>query len=175
MQGLIKGVVMIVEGVVEQVGNKDVTTKWGTKKTYSIKVGGNWVNCGFKDPKVAAGDSIFCEAESTSYGLNTKAISVTSKGGGGATAPSAMPPRTSSVPSAKVFPVPALHGDRSIIRQNVLARATELFIAAHGNKAFELDMEDVSTIIVALARKFEAYATGDLDLAAAQTMIDKGE
>jgi hypothetical protein len=166
---------MQVDGVVEQLGSKDVTTKWGTKKTYSIKVGSTWINCGFKDPKVATGDSISCEVENTTYGMNTKAVSITSKGGGGAATPSAMPVRTASVPSAKVFPVPALHGDRSIIRQNVLARATELFIAAHGNKQFELDLDNVSEIIVALARKFEAYATGDLDLAAAQTLIDKGE
>lgn len=166
---------MEVKGVVEQVGAKDVTTKWGTKKTYSLKVDGNWISCGFKDPKAVAGDTIACEAESTSYGLQTKAISIVAKGGGGAAVPSTTAVRSASVPSAKVFPVPALHGDRSIIRQNVLARATELFIAAHGNKAFELDNQHVSEIVIALARKFEAYATGDLDLAAAQTMIDKGE
>jgi hypothetical protein len=35
---------MEVKGVVEQVGAKDVTTKWGTKKTYSLKVDGNWIS-----------------------------------------------------------------------------------------------------------------------------------
>ena len=37
-------------GVVEAESTKDVTTKWGVKPTYSIKVNGTWVKCGFKKP-----------------------------------------------------------------------------------------------------------------------------
>jgi hypothetical protein len=66
-----------------------------------------------------------------------------------------------------VFPIPALHGDRSIVRQNALARATELYIGARGGKPFDLD-DSTSTLVIRMARQFEAYTAGDLDLAAAK-------
>ena len=42
-------------GVVEAESTKDVTTKWGVKPTYSIKVNGTWVKCGFKKPPCNTG------------------------------------------------------------------------------------------------------------------------
>ena len=66
----------------------------------------------------------------------------------------------------KVFPIPALHGDRAIVRQNALARATDLYVAARGGKPFELEAESLD-FVIKLARKFEAYTAGDLDMAEA--------
>jgi hypothetical protein len=166
---------MEVKGTVEQVSSKDVNTKWGLKKTYSVKVNGSWVSCGFKDPKVSNGDVVQCEAESTTYGLQTKAVSKLADGGGGPATPPAAS-RQAFVPSnAKVFPVPPLHGDRSIIRQNVLARATDLFIAARGGKPYDVDLDETSIFIIQLARKFEAYATGDIDMAQAKAALNQEE
>jgi hypothetical protein len=162
------------KGVVENITSKDVNTKFGTKKVYTVRAGGSNINVGFKFPTCAVGDTIVCDAESTPYGLQTKDISVTSKA---SSAPSTfVPSATASFPTsksattyagAKVFPVPALHGDRSIIRQNVLTRAVELYIASKAGKAFALD-EDMTDICILFARKLEAYATGDLDLAEAE-------
>ena len=69
--------------------------------------------------------------------------------------------------SAKVFPIPPLHGDRAIVRQNALARATDIYIAARGGKPFELEADSLD-FVIRLARKFEAYTAGDLDLAEAE-------
>ena len=74
----------------------------------------------------------------------------------------------------KVFPIPALHGDRAIVRQNALARASDLYIAARGGKPFELEASTLD-LVIAFARKFEAYTAGDLDMAEALKEDTAGE
>ena len=69
-----------------------------------------------------------------------------------------------------ILPVPPLHGDRSIIRQNSLARSSELFVACHGGKAYTMD-DTTCDLVIRFARKFEAYSAGDLDLEAAKSDI----
>ena len=156
-------------GIVEAVSTKDVTTKFGTKPTYSIKVNGGWVKCGFKNHNANVGDEVEFDGNTGTYGVETKAVTVLRKGSGVA------PAVTSSTPAAapqaktfggykdKVFPIPALHGDRAIVRQNALARATDLYIAARGGKPFELELSTLD-LVVTLARKFEAYTAGDIDM-----------
>ena len=167
----------MMTGIVEQVSTKDVTTKFGTKPTYSIKVNGGWVKCGFKAHGANVGDEVEFDGNTGTYGLETKAVNVIRKGGGaipGAVAPTTV---TSSAPAVtakpaysgykeKVFPIPALHGDRAIVRQNALARAADMYIAARGGKPFELDVDSLD-FVIKLARKFEAYTAGDIDLAEA--------
>lgn len=163
-----------MNGVVEQLATKDVTTKFGVKPTYSIKVSGNWVKHGFKKPACNVGDTIEFDGEEGKYGVEAKNIVVTAKGAPG-TVPVSISGVTSIRPgstgggsySTKVFPIPALHGDRSIVRQNALARATDLYIGARGGKAFDLDLV-TSDLIIKMARQFEAYTAGDLDLEAAK-------
>jgi len=164
----------MMTGIVEQVSTKDVTTKFGLKPTYSIKVNGGWVKCGFKAHSANVGDEVEFDGNTGTYGLETKAVNVIRKGSG--VVPPAAPTVTNSTavpvkPSyggykEKVFPIPALHGDRAIVRQNALARATDLYVAARGGKPFELEAESLD-FVIKLARKFEAYTAGDLDLAEA--------
>ena len=161
-----------MNGVVEQLATKDVTTKFGVKPTYSIKVSGNWVKHGFKKPACNVGDTIEFDGEEGKYGVEAKNIVVTAKGAPGAVPVASVTSIKSTSTSggsysAKVFPIPALHGDRSIVRQNALARATDLYIGARGGKAFDLDLV-TSDLIIKMARQFEAYTAGDLDLEAAK-------
>ena len=157
-------------GIVEAVSTKDVTTKFGTKPTYSIKINGGWVKCGFKNHNANVGDEVEFDGNTGTYGVETKAVTVLRRGTGVA------PAVTSSTPAAvapqaktfggykdKVFPIPALHGDRAIVRQNALARATDIYIAARGGKPFELEAENLD-FVIRLARKFEAYTAGDIDM-----------
>lgn len=163
-----------MSGCVESITTKDVTTKFGVKPTYSLKVDGNWVKHGFKKPACNVGDTIKFDGESGTYGMEAKNIVVTAKGTGGS-AP--VTSSTSKYPagatgggtysSGRVFPIPPLHGDRSIVRQNALARATELIIGSRGGKAFDLD-DSTCVLAIRVARQFEAYTAGDLDLAAAK-------
>ena len=166
----------MMTGIVEQISTKDVNTKFGLKPTYSFKVNGTWVKCGFKNPNVQVGYEIEFDGNSGTYGMETKSVNILNRGTGAGAAPSTAVPvaapavtKSSYTPRAeKVFPIPALHGDRSIIRQNALARATELLIASSGGKAFAIDFDGTSSTVIKLARKFEAYTAGDLDLAEAQ-------
>jgi hypothetical protein len=160
-------------GVVEQVSTKDVSTKYGVKPTFSVKLDTGWVKCGFKNPKVNVGDEVKFDGEPGPYGVEAKGMEVTKKGVG----PLVTPVVPSSKPSysgggykEKVFPIPPLHGDRSIVRQNALNRATDLYIGARGGKPFEVDSA-ATAVIIMLARHFEAYTAGDLDLAEAKAEV----
>jgi len=162
----------MMTGIVEAISTKDVNTKFGNKPTYALKVNGTWVKCGFKNPNAGAGDEVEFDGNTGTYGLETKAVNVLRKGAG-TPAPAAtsnstpVPTRTTgSGYAAKVFPIPALHGDRAIVRQNALARATDIYIAARGGKPWELDASNLD-FVISLARKFEAYTAGDLDMAEA--------
>ncbi len=162
-----------MSGVVEAVSTKDVATKFGTKPTYTFKVGGNWIKHGFKNPNVNVGDTVEFDGVTGTYGTETKSVNVLAKGVGalvsGATSASPVPTRSYPVPNTgRVFPIPALHGDRSIVRQNALARATDLLIASQGGKVFSLT-EIMADIAIHVARRFEAYTAGDLDMVAAMT------
>jgi hypothetical protein len=164
----------MMTGIVEAVSTKDVNTKFGSKPTYSMKVNGTWVKCGFKTHGASVGDEVEFDGNTGTYGMETKAVTVIRRGAGIA-APSAGV--TSSTPvtksfvgggfKEKVFPIPALHGDRAIVRQNALARATDIFIAARGGKPFELDATTLN-MVIGFARTFEAYTAGDIDMAEAQ-------
>jgi hypothetical protein len=148
---------------VEQIGSKDVNTRFGAKKTYSFKVGGAWYSTGFKDPKVNAGDVVSFDYNTGSYGNEADPKSIT-KGSAPAAASSPVTRVIPAVSSGKgVFPIPALDGQRSIIRQNALTNARELFVGAAGGKPMAWDESAMCDSIINMARKFEAYSAGDLD------------
>jgi len=163
----------MMTGIVEAISTKDVNTKFGNKPTYSLKINGTWLRCGFKNPNANVGDEVEFDGNTSPYGLETKEVNVLRKGAG--TPPpaatsnttTAVPKTTGSGYAAKVFPIPPLHGDRAIVRQNALARATDIYIAARGGKPFELEASNLD-FVISLARKFEAYTAGDLDLAEAE-------
>lgn len=155
-----------MNGTVEELSQKDVTTKFGVKPTYSMKVNGTWIKCAFKKPPCNVGDEVTFDGEAGTYGMEGKNIIVTARGVGAPPSSSTPIPKATYTSSSRIFPIPPLHGDRSIVRQNALARATELAIECRGGKPFEIDAGTV-TVIIALARQFEAYTAGDLDLAAA--------
>lgn len=161
--------------IVVQMSNKDVTTKFGQKKVYSIKADdGQWYSCGFKKPTANAGDEVEFQFTSTSYGNQIDMATFVSLRGGlssGATAAPAAsaPPVRPAYGNKGVFPIPALDGQRAIVRQNALTNARELICAlpAIGSNTTDL----LAAEIIRIARKFEAYACGDLDREAAEESL----
>lgn len=163
-----------MSGIVEAISTKDVSTKFGVRPTFSFKVGGKWIKSGFKNPGVAVEDNVEFDGVTGTYGVETKAVTILSKAAAAAV-PSptstsgpvvATPKATYGSYKEKVFPIPPLHGDRAIVRQNALARASDLYIAARGGKPFELEISTLD-LVISFARKFEAYTAGDLDMAEA--------
>jgi hypothetical protein len=67
-----------------------------------------------------------------------------------------------------------LHGDRAIIRQNSITNATKLYTDSQKQGTIT-DYDAASDVIIALARKFEAYSCGDLDAAMAEQMKESAE
>lgn len=90
-------------------------------------------------------------------------------------AASAAPPRASSSYSKGAFPVPALDGSRSIIRQNALTQANTAASNYYGLTGFNSSdfptAETYADHIIELARKFEAYSAGDLDAKLIEDMM----
>lgn len=148
-----------VNGVVEAV----------RKDGKGLCVDGQWYSSFNPIAGVSRGDTVsFTYAEKGSF----KNIKGTVRGGTGG---SAAPAAASAAPAGRKFggfPIDVKDGQRSIIRQNALTNARELVSSVTGAKKVD---EAMVAEIIAVARKFEAYSTGDLDIeVAAKYLNDAG-
>jgi hypothetical protein len=156
-----------ITGVVQKINSRAVTTAYGNKTAYSVQVDGEWYSAGFKRPTVNDGDTV--EVSYKMNGTYRNADSIVKVETTGAPAPVGVPSKSTGGYSPrieKVFPIPPLHPDRSIVRQSALKAAVEVI----GPFREGLDATDY----IILARKFEAYSCGDLDAAAAASDIEVG-
>ncbi len=159
--------------LIENITTKEVTTKFGPKPAYTITASGERFSYGFKKPAFAIGDEVDFQYTENTYGKNVDLASVQmiKKGTGAPTpsAPTASPAKAPYSPPSKVFPIPLLHGDRAIVRQNSITNATKAVADFSGVAAH--DISDYADLIITVARKFEAYSCGDLDAAQAEAMV----
>jgi hypothetical protein len=158
---------------IENITTKEVTTKFGPKPAYTIIANGERFSYGFKKPTFAIGDEIDFQFTENTYGKNVDLTSVQmiKKGTGTPVTASASPAKAPYSPPSKVFPIPLLHGDRAIVRQNSITNATKAVCDYVGNKEDVATIQDYAEIIIEIARKFEAYSCGDLDAQAAEAMV----
>ena len=157
---------------IENITTKEVTTKFGPKPAYTIIANGERFSYGFKKPTFGIGDEIDFQFTENTYGKNVDLTSVQmiKKGTGVPATASASPAKAPYSPPAKVFPIPLLHGDRAIVRQNSITNATK----AIGDYVSDIDgisIEDYASEIIRVARMFEAYSCGDLDAQLAEAMV----
>ena len=155
-----------VNGIVESIGTKEVKTRFGMKPTFSMKVDGEWYKLGFTKPKCDKGDEVSFSYVEGTYGreVDAKAIIVGAGGAKGAPTPAGVVPRAAPSYGGKgVFPIPALDGQRAIVRQNALTNAREVVVVFDKGDKGVYDYDIIADKIIRLARKFEAYACGDLD------------
>lgn len=165
---------------VENITSKEVMTKFGKKPAYSIRANGEWFNYGFKKPPFAIGDEVDFQFTENSYGKNVDLASLrTISKGSGAPAPVSAPTSPSKPsygPVAKVFPIPPLHGDRAIVRQNSITNATKAVVditAMFADKKNPVLFDELAETIISMARKFEAYSCGDLDAERAEELVEE--
>lgn len=162
--------------IIENITTKDVNTKFGPKPAYTIIANGEKFSYGFKKPTFAVGDTVDFQFTESTYGKQVDATSVRmiSKGDGkamvSAATVSSAPTKTYTPPS-KVFPIPLLHGDRAIVRQNSITNATKLVTELSANSKAAPDFDALASVIVDIAKRFEEYSCGDLDAAAAADIV----
>jgi hypothetical protein len=165
--------------IVENITSKEVTTKFGPKPAYSIVANGERFSYGFKKPAFKIGDEIDFQFSENTYGktVDMTSVQLISKGTGSPTPPPATattaPAKAYGAP-AKVFPIPPLHGDRAIVRQNSITNATKAVCDYFDSNDGINTVDEYADLIIQVARKFEAYSCGDLDMQAAEEMV-KGE
>lgn len=153
-----------ITGVVESVAH--------TGK--GIKVQGEWYGA-FAASSLngcKAGDTVsFAWSPSKDGRYKNIKGSVNVTGGGAATpaSPEASAPRSapsggSYGRSSITFPLPPLDGQRVIVRQNALGHATKVVMEQDGAWTDGVTDTEIADRIINLARQFEAYVAGDLDL-----------
>ena len=109
------------------------------------------------NPRPVKGQTITFDSGSTGKYLNSVRIE------GGAQATPASKPASgggyAASQNARTFPVAPLAPERTINRQNALTNAV-----AYVTSCYEDSDTATPELIIEVARKFEAYTTGDLDL-----------
>lgn len=160
--------------IVENITEKEVNTKFGPKKAYSINANGERYGYGFKKPTFSIGDEVDFQFTENTYGKNVDLASVRLLTKGTGTPPPSTATTAPSKPSygsPKVFPIPALHGDRAIVRQNSVSNAVKL-ITDSVKPTDKCNWESLASEAIQIARMFEAYSCGDLDMDVALSMAD---
>lgn len=155
-----------ITGIVQAVNAREVTTKWGKKNVYDIVVDGNTFNAGFSKPAFGIGDAVTFDSSTGKYGNDITKGSLKAAGSIPQTqspiaAKAAPPPVQKFGGYERTFPVGALSPERAIIRQNSLTNARELVLK---NEDKELSNKALAEEVIAVARIFEAYSAGDLDV-----------
>ena len=138
-----------VTGVVEWAG----ANKFGG---HSIRVDGNFYNSKY-EIKCGVGDEVKFDAGTTGKYCNKLKVVTASTGTPVSSAAASPTVRTGG---RGVFPIAKHDGQRSIIRQNALARAVE--VIALMSEGMET-RDDICAEAVRIAMELERYTAGDLD------------
>jgi len=168
--------------IVEAVSSKMVMARGKNVPTFSAKMSdGTWYKFGFDDPGLSKGMEVDFLFESTAYGPQVKkgTLAILSGSASPSTSTSAAPPR-SGVSGGRVFPIPALHGDRSIIRQNALAHAVktveQVYHVSDPAAAGDVlkDSKKFAEMAIEVARLYESYSAGDYERLVSEGKIEGG-
>lgn len=167
----------MVNGVINSLWTKEVTTKYGEKPVtlFSVEGQDGTFNLGFGKQQVAEGDEVSFNHQDLKYGeypVDKNTLKIVSRGNK-VEAPAPAPKNTGSKGgySRGNFPLDFTDGQRSILRQHAFTQARELLTAQL--ESGERSPEDLTVAeIIAAAYNIERYTSGD-DLR--EEMKDNGE
>ena len=166
----------VIRGTVEKIYENVVKGKYGPSTAYSFVIDGARYSGGFKKWEVAEADEVEVTYKVNAKGYNdiTKMDVIQPSGelknakvapAGGAVGNTVYRGK-----GAASFPIPPLDPARAINRQNALTAAVN-FVTHVGSTEYTSDTDT----IIKVARIFEAYTTGDMDLEEAKRLIASGE
>lgn len=161
----------MVNGVINQLWTKEVTTKYGEKPVTLFTVEGNEdnvFNLGFGKQQVAEGDEVSFNHQDLKYGeypVDKNTLKIVSRGNK-VEAPAPVPKNTGSKGYSRGnFPLDFTDGQRSILRQHAFTQASEIYRTyRYNSEGVPLEFEDLQKTvhdITELARGIELYTSGD--------------
>ena len=144
-------------------GQVEVKAATGKMAGKSIKVGEYWYTVKFPSALAGIEKGDYVTFDYTTNGTFNNITGKPVK----STPPASTPVKAFSGASygsstARVFPVPALAPERSIIRQNSLTHALNV-LQARAYWEHVTSCEEYANAAIDVARMFEAYSAGDLD------------
>lgn len=167
----------MLTGIVQEVINN------GVGKGSGLKIDN--LKYGVFDP-VKSGLDVIAVGDEVTFNWSQKGQykniqgAITKTGNTGTPAPTASGPSSGWKVSGgnkgggRPFPIPALDGQRSIVRQNALGHSTSLITSLVSDGRYEsYDAETIAEHIVGVARIFEEYSCGDDAEKAANEAIAK--
>jgi len=145
-------------GVIEAVSDKQVNTRRGPAISYRVKINNTWYGAGFKAPP-EKGTTVQFEAQTNSAGYMDAKNIVPIGGASGSVVKTG---------ASSGWPIPKDSGrDRSIMRQNAVTNALRFLELKDRLEHPEEDVHISPAQVIMVARDFEAYYSGDLDVAEA--------
>lgn len=167
-----------VVGTIQKFGSERKTSKAGKPfSVYTVDVDGTTYELkGFKPLNgFSPGDTISFMTE-VAYGKNQMDPATVQRASGASSGTAGVSSASTGSASSNAgvrngggyaprpFPIPKLHGDRAIVRQNSLTNAVNLyksFLEIPGSGASAMSIDNMVDNIIDVAYKFEAYSTGD--------------
>ncbi len=162
-------------GKIQSWGTRSITSKAGKRfNVHSLFLEGdpNEYELGFKKPELDIGAEVNFMWE-IKFGKRAVDPATLTRGAGpsgtytasataplGGAPPEPKPPYQGGGAAGKPFPVPKTSGERAIIRQNALTNARELVVSTQP----VVNTDELVSEIIRVARRFEAYSTGDLEM-----------
>ena len=167
-----------VKGVVEKVWLNEVPSKFsksGTSTSVTYVIDGNRYSGGFlkagASPAATEGDTVEIMYDDGTRFNNVKALTVVSRGSGISVSPASGGGASSGGSKYRQngteggFPIHPLAYERALDRRNALNAA--ILYAINTEESKDIDTE----MIIDIAKRFEAYTTGDLDREEAMAMM----
>jgi hypothetical protein len=164
-------------GIVQEVKQRQVSTKYGMKPVYDLVISNTKYGWGFKDPNslgISVGTEVSFESTSDKYGpkIDPTSLLVLGQGKTPPAKTNGAAGHTSSYRDRGSFPISKSSGEFAIIRQNALTNAREL-VGLYIAWTADTDLDDVVETIIKVANIFADYSSGQREVKAAEKITKK--